>query len=249
MMDLRHVAEVANALSDEGRLKILTVLLEGGASVSELVERLGMSQPNVSGHLAVLREAGLTSAERVGRQRIYRVEPDRIEAIMSAFSLLTPAFTRLRTLDPKAVREVRRNSPIRRTRTCYDHLAGLAGVTLLDALLERRWLEVEQDHKRRPLYQLTPKGEQALANRGVDVEKAQRARRMFAYGCLDWTERRPHLGGALGAEVLRALEGTGFVRREAEPRVVTLSKPVAHWVEGRENSTGTTSDQTLSPVS
>lgn len=127
-------------------------------------------------------------------------------------------------------------------------MAGLAGVTLLDALLERNWLVVEEDHKRRPLYQLTPEGKRALNDKGVDVEKAQGARRMFAYGCLDWTERRPHLGGALGAEVLRALEGTGFVRREPEPRVVTVCKPIAHWVRGRETSSKA-ADPTLSPVS
>ena len=92
MTDLSHVAEIAGALSDEGRLRILTILFEGGATVSELVERLEMSQPNVSGHLAVLREAGLTSAERMGRQRIYTVERDRIEAIMSGFLAAVPGF-------------------------------------------------------------------------------------------------------------------------------------------------------------
>ena len=67
----------------------------------------------------------------------------------------------------------------------------------------------------------------------MKVEEAHRARRMFAYGCLDWTERRPHLGGALGAEILRTLEKEGFIRKEPEPRIVSVTKSIDSWIEGR----------------
>lgn len=231
MREVGQIAEVARALSDETRVRILALLMEGGSSVSELVERLGISQPRVSTHLAVLSEVGLVSAEAMGRQRVYRVREDRVEPVLSAFSALTPAFRRLRYADPKAAREVRRNSPIRRTRTCYDHLAGLEGVRLLDGLLERGWLEAEEDGKGRPLYSLTPEGEKALPEKGVDVEAAAKARRIFAYGCLDWTEGRPHLGGALGAAILDSLQREGFVRREEGSRVVAVKEPVGNWLD------------------
>jgi hypothetical protein len=119
--------------------------------------------------------------------------------------------------------------PIRQARTCYDHLAGVAGVQLLDALLTRGWLMLEDSP--RPRYRLTPAGESALHARGVEIEAAQRARRMFAFGCLDWTERRPHLGGALGAAILAALEGAGAIQRDRAGRTILVTQPLDTWLE------------------
>jgi hypothetical protein len=90
---------------------------------------------------------------------------------------------------------------LREARTCYDHLGGVAGVRLLDGLLERNWLEATEGGA----YLLSAGGAAALRRAGVDLEATRRTRRAFAIGCLDWTERRPHLGGALGAALLRAL--------------------------------------------
>ena len=131
----------------------------------------------------------------------------------------------------QAAREVRRNSPIRQARTCYDHLAGVAGVTLMDAMMQRGWLEVSKEAKGRTHFRLTPAGQGALAGLGVDLLPVRKTRRMYSYGCVDWTERRFHLGGALGASILTALLDTGIVQRQRENRVVTLLKPLASWLD------------------
>jgi hypothetical protein len=124
-----------------------------------------------------------------------------------------------------AAREVRRDTALRRARTCYGHLAGVAGVDLLDALLARGWLVEAADG-----YRLTPAGEYALAARGVDLAAARASGRPLARACLDWTERRPHLAGALGTALLGALESSGAVRRQHGLRQVTLVQPLADWL-------------------
>jgi hypothetical protein len=131
-----------------------------------------------------------------------------------------------------AAREVRRNSVMRQARTCYDHLAGVAGVQLLEALLGLDWLQ-PQDH-RCSGYRLTAQGIEGLAARGLDISHAYRARRTFAYGCLDWTERRPHLAGALGAALLDALGTAGVIRRVTGSRTVVVLQPLTHWLAATE---------------
>jgi hypothetical protein len=133
---------------------------------------------------------------------------------------------------PQAAREVRRNSPIRQARTCYDHLAGVAGVNLMGAILQRGWLEAVGTAGARTCYQVTPTGEQALTDRGIDLQRARQSRRMYAYGCVDWTERRFHLGGGLAAGILDSLCNAGVIRRESGTRVVTSPEPITSWLDG-----------------
>jgi hypothetical protein len=178
----------------------------------------------------VLRSAGLVTRRSSGRQRTYGVDAGRVGAVIEA--LRTPA-TVVSPQPPRSAqadREVRRDSPIRRARTCYDHLAGVAAIELLDELTRRGWLTGLSGDDRG--FALTTAGASALAGRGIDVERAATARRRFAFGCIDWTERRPHLGGALGAEVLRALERGGVVQRALATRVVSLHAPVIAWLDG-----------------
>ena len=130
---------------------------------------------------------------------------------------------------PQAAKEVRRDSGLRRARTCYDHLAGVAGVGLLDEMLGRGWFREEKAP--RTLYRLTGNGECALLNLGVDVPWAAAQRRPFAYGCLDWTERRYHLRGSLAAAILTALSSSGTVGRTAGTRTVALERPISDWLE------------------
>ena len=133
---------------------------------------------------------------------------------------------------PQAQREVRRNTALRHARTCYDHLAGVVGVALLDAMCTRGWLAMEMDEAAaRPRYRLTPAGEVALRARGVNLAQTRNTRRCFAYGCLDWTERRSHLGGALGAAVLGALQRTGVIRRQARTRTVSVQQALESWLD------------------
>jgi hypothetical protein len=131
-----------------------------------------------------------------------------------------------------AAREVRRNSVMRQARTCYDHLAGVAGVQLLEALLELHWI---QPHDRgRAGYRLTAQGTAGLTARGLDFSHLSKARRSMAFGCLDWTERRPHLAGALGAAILATLSTSGFIRRVPGSRMVMVLQPLTRWLDTTE---------------
>jgi DNA-binding transcriptional ArsR family regulator len=232
---MQALLQLTQALADETRLRLLMTLQDGQATVSDLAARLGVPQPRISSHLALLRRAGLVTVDSVGRQRTYSVDADRLRALFAALYVWLPASSSSSPTSRQAAREVRRNSMLRQGRTCYDHLAGVAGVQLLDELLRRGW--VEEQAGPRPCYRLTPKGRQALQRRNVDLPGAQKARRQFAYSCLDWTERRPHLGGALGAAILQALSRAGYIRRDRRSRAVTLLKPVTGWLTAASSAT------------
>ena len=132
----------------------------------------------------------------------------------------------------QAAREVRRNTPIRQARTCYGHLAGVAGVTLFQELVDRGWLEqTGHEQASRPSFCLTPLGVQALSRREVDLAGCQTTRRRFAYGCLDWTERRFHLGGALGTAIVDALQARGTLLRQQSTRVVVFRADLTEWLD------------------
>jgi hypothetical protein len=108
----------------------------------------------------------------------------------------------------------------------------VAGVNLIDSMLQRGWLEASGPAGKRLGYQVTPAGEEALTRRGVDLAWAGQSRRRYAYGCVDRTERRFHLGGALAAGILVALCNAGVVRRESGTRVVTPLGPITSWLDG-----------------
>ncbi|MCH8988061.1 MAG: hypothetical protein IIA92_04560 [Chloroflexi bacterium] len=137
-------------------------------------------------------------------------------------------------LSSQAKREVRRDSRLRRARTCYGHLAGVAGVALMDKMIGLGWLEEgpRPASGNRVGYALTHKGLQAMAERGVDVAAAAKSTGNFAFGCLDWTERGHHLGGALGRAVTAFLSEQGFVGRTPGTREVTLRGCPDFWLDG-----------------
>jgi DNA-binding transcriptional ArsR family regulator len=229
MYDIHLFVQRAQAFADPTRMRILLLFLEGETTVSDIVTRLGVPQPRISTHLAFLRKVGLVSVDHLGRQRRYRPDVERIHAVLEALRAFTPTTSRR---SPQARRELQGNTAIRQARTCYDHLAGVAGVQLLDEMLHRGWLEPdEQAEQPRPLYRLTLLGTQALRARGVDVKRAEKARRRLAFGCTDWTERRRHLGGALGAAILEALLTAGIVRRQRQSRTVVCKQPVMDWFD------------------
>lgn len=136
------------------------------------------------------------------------------------------------TLSPQARREVRRDTPLRRARTCYGHLAGVAGVHLLEELLRLEWLATAPapPDARRIRYAPTPAGAAALARRGVTIP-APRGRPPTAFACIDWTERRPHLGGALGRAIAAALFDAGCIAPNPGSRAVTLNRGPDGWLD------------------
>jgi DNA-binding transcriptional ArsR family regulator len=226
MATMQAAAATAGTLGDPTRLAILAALLEGEATVSDLAARLGLAQPRVSTHLARLRAVGLVSRASMGRHRTYRAETARAKPLLDALYATGPAA--VARPSARAGSERRRDTPLRRARTCYDHLAGVAGVELLEALRARGWVRAAGGSG--PGFALTARGERELARRAVDVPGARASRRRFATACLDWTERRPHLGGALGAGILDALCRRTYVRRHARGRDVQIVKPLAGWL-------------------
>jgi DNA-binding transcriptional ArsR family regulator len=210
------VVAIARALTHRVCLRLIDELEAGEATVSDLSARLGEPQPSISSHLGLLRGAGLVEAEVRGRQRAYRLRgPAPAEALSTLRSLAEEVGAR--DASPRSA-EKPADAPIRLGRACYDHLAGRAGVELLDRLVARAWLAPAGEGE----YEVTDLGSERLAEAGVDVEAARRARRRFAFACPDWTEHRPHLGGALGAAILRALASSGHVRRQPGTRVVRV---------------------------
>jgi DNA-binding transcriptional ArsR family regulator len=223
VQDAAIVSSLARVLADETRVRLLDELTAGEASVSDLASRIGIEQPRVSSHLQVLRNAGLVAAHPRGRSRVYALRGESPALALSALRTLAGSPRPLRSRTAAAA--VRKDAPIRRARTCYDHLAGVAGVQALDELLARAWLVTAPDGDH---FELTAAGAAALATHGVDVAGARRARRAFAVGCLDWTERRFHLGGSLGAALLGRLLAMGGARLEPGSRVVKM-KRAAPW--------------------
>ena len=226
---LQDAAGLAGALGEPSRLAILNALLEREATVNDLASRLDLAQPRVSTHLARLRTAGLVTRVSTGRHRAYRVDVARVKRLLEALYAVGSGASRAsRQPSPRAGRERRRDTPLRQARTCYDHLAGIEGVKLLREMQRRGWLL--QGTKKEAAYELTASGVRALARRGVDVDAARASRRRFAAPCLDWTERQPHLGGALGAGILDALFAKTYLRRRRKGREVRIVKPLTGWL-------------------
>jgi DNA-binding transcriptional ArsR family regulator/DNA-binding PadR family transcriptional regulator len=227
-------------MADENRVRLLRFLLKNPATTSELVVSLGLDQPRVSANLAKLRESGLVSVSVIGRQHIYAIKSNAVADALKSFMRLASISSYASPIEPRkskgAIYEVENDSPIRRARTCYDHLAGVAGVELLDGIMSRGWLEeqrVDRGERTRTLYKLTEKGRICFQRLGVQLEGGG-SRRLFAYGCIDWTERRYHLGGMLGKALLDQLVVKRIVERTSQrngSRTVNIRKPIAEWLE------------------
>ncbi|MDA1127699.1 MAG: hypothetical protein O2913_03240 [Chloroflexi bacterium] len=136
-------------------------------------------------------------------------------------------------LSSQAEREVRRDSRLRQARTCYGHLAGVAGVALLDKMVSLGWLEEAPAPAsgNRVGYNLSVEGRRAMVAWGLDTEAAAKTSGNFAFGCLDWTERRQHLGGPLGRAVTAYLGERGYVGRTTGTREVSLSGNPESWLD------------------
>jgi DNA-binding transcriptional ArsR family regulator len=191
MIDGPRIAAIAALIGDPARANMLTALLDGRAlTASELAEAGGIAAPTASGHLARLVDAGLMAVRRQGRHRYFRLSgPDVAEALERLMGLA-------QRTGAVPVRTGPRDAALREARICYDHLAGAKGVAMLDAFRRRGFVEGEEE------IALTPAGHAFFAALGVDVGALARSRRVLCRACLDWSERRAHLGGALGAALL-----------------------------------------------
>jgi DNA-binding MarR family transcriptional regulator len=192
---------------------MLDALLDGSACpAGELARRAGVAPSTGSGHLSRLRAGGLVSCDSNGRERRYRLASAEVAEALEALARVAP------TTEIRSLRSANHNAAMRVARTCYDHLAGQLGVQLTEALVGHGALVTGADG-----FELTATGEELLKRLGVDVEGARARRRPFTRACLDWSERRPHLAGALGAALANAVVANGWVLRRPRDRALTVT--------------------------
>lgn len=210
------LSRIGALLADPGRAAMLWSLMDGSARpAGELTMIAGLSPSAASGHLSKLAEGGLLTLEVRGRHRYYRIASAEIAAAIEALAHLAQASAPARAA-PMAARTV--PVEMRYARTCYDHMAGELAVRVFDHLVSRGWL-VEKGGD----VEATETGAAMLAQWGIDV-RAQRARkRRFACTCLDWSERRAHLAGALGAALLDNWRQHRWVEAAERPRVLRIT--------------------------
>jgi len=206
------VAAAAELFADSTRAGVVAALLDGRVlTAGELARMTGVSAQTVSAHLRRLRAAGILAVDAQGRHRYYRLVDERAGRVFEALAALAPM---------RAVQSLRQSkiaAELRFARTCYDHLAGAVAVAVTDALVRAEAI-VAADRR----YQLGAAGTEIFSSLGVSLDAVGRARRSFAHPCLDWSERRHHLAGALGAGLLVALGERGWVSRRPTSRAVTL---------------------------
>jgi len=213
------IAPVAALLADPARAAMLGAMLGGSAlAAGELSQVAGISPATASAHLARLLDGGLVTMTRQGRHRYYRLAGHEVASVLEAISQISPV------RPVRSLRQSRDAAALAQARTCYDHLAGRAGVALFDALVRGEILTgggTGQD----AAYEVTAEGVDKLADFGVEVAEVRRSRRRFAGACLDWTQRRPHLNGALGAAVTGRLLELGWIERGRSRRAVRVTEP------------------------
>ena len=206
-----HLARLAGAIAEPARARMLCCLLDGHARTATELAAVGeVAASTASAHLARLKEQRLVESVAQGKNRYFRLAGNEVAAVLEGLLVVAGA--------PRGEFQPSTPSRLRAARTCYDHMAGTAGVALHDRLHAQGWLETEGD-----AYELTAEGAVALESLGLDIESARRSRRRFACACLDWSERRPHLGGALGAAWLQLSLRRGWVRQALDGRALTLT--------------------------
>jgi DNA-binding transcriptional ArsR family regulator len=213
MKDGPSIARVAALLGDRARADILTALMAGPAlTATELAAEAGITKQTASAHLARLLDAHLIAVESQGRHRYFRLADRDVAHLIEG--LMGVAF---RT-GAVRLRSSPREPALRKARVCYDHLAGDLGVRLYDALLEGRLITSGRNG-----LALSVKGARRCSELGIDVAALEHRRRPLCRPCLDWSARRHHLAGALGAALLARFVALGWVRIVKGSRVLAFS--------------------------
>jgi DNA-binding transcriptional ArsR family regulator len=207
------IAPVAALAGDPARANMLAALLSGQAlTAGELAGEAGVSLATASAHLAKLRAGGLITGVKQGRHHYFRLADADVAALLEAIAAVAARAGLLRTRPGPA------DPALRQARVCYDHLAGETGVALFDALMARRVIAGAADDVR-----LTRKGEDFVRDFGIDIDTLKRARRPLCRACLDWSQRRRHLAGSLGAALLDQLLAKKWLKR-GEGRVLQVTR-------------------------
>ncbi|MCY0902790.1 MAG: winged helix-turn-helix domain-containing protein [Firmicutes bacterium] len=208
------IASLAALIADPSRATILLALL-GGQSLlaSELARAARITPQTASAHLRKLVDGGLLVSHRVGRHHYFRLLSPEVAHVLESLSTIAP---------PQRVRSLRQSDEakaMRCARTCYDHVAGELGVAIAERLLEQRWLLLRGD-----AYEVSATGIAALRRLGINVEDLLRGKRHFAKPCLDWSERKYHIGGALGAAIATKMFELAWIERVPASRAVKVTQ-------------------------
>ncbi|WP_433337875.1 ArsR/SmtB family transcription factor [Spirillospora sp. CA-294931] len=205
------IAPVAALLADRARGAMLMALLDGRPlAAGELAKVAGVGAPTASAHLARLLDGGLVTVVRQGRHRYYRLGSAEVAGVIEALGRISPP------VEVRSLRQSREARLLGAARSCYDHLAGRAGVELFAAMADGGLIEADGAA-------VTAKGEERLEELGI-VMSELRGRRRLVGQCLDWTERRPHLSGAVGAALLARMLALGWLERGRARRALVVTE-------------------------
>jgi DNA-binding transcriptional ArsR family regulator len=215
------LANIAALLADPSRATMLAALMDGRAlTATELAATAQVSAPTASSHLARLTTSGLLTMIKQGRHRYFRIANEAVAHVAETLMAIAAGHPSL------APRTGPSDQALRRARVCYDHLAGELGVQLLNGLLAAGYLS-----ERDGALTLPPAGERWCIEFGIDLATLRHSRRPLCRGCLDWSERRTHLSGALGAAILERMLTRGWVRRQSQGRALVVSPAGVRFVQ------------------
>ncbi len=207
------ISKVGKLLGDPSRVEMLSSLIDGRSlTARELAHGAGVSASTASFHLSKLVDAGLLVVVHQGRHHFYRMASSEVRAAIQALLLIAPS--------TKAKPAARRKTQVCFARTCYGHLAGVLGLAVAEALQTKGLIEPGD----REDFLLTAKGERFFTKLEIDLEALRAGRRLFARQCLDWSERKPHLGGALGQAFTDSLIKRKWLRKKADSREIHVTR-------------------------
>jgi DNA-binding transcriptional ArsR family regulator len=210
-LDEIAISRIAGAIGEPARARMLFCLMDGHARTStELAIVADVATSTASSHLNRLKAERLVKVITQGKHRFYSLEGPKVARVLEGLSVLVD--------QPRGKFVPNTPTRLRAARVCYDHMAGHLGVLLHDRFMELGWLTVDKDS-----YDLTATGVAALGTLGIDVNETRRLRRRFAYACLDWSERRPHIGGALGATLLKLAIKRRWVTQDLDSRAIRIT--------------------------
>jgi len=209
-----HIAQIAALVGDPARANILSALMDGRAlTASELAFFSGVTPQTASSHLAKLAEVGLLAREKQGRHRYYRLASPLVGRMLEGIMAVAEA-------GPARYRpHWKGGETLRTARTCYDHLAGRLAVAITDNLVEREHVVLAEDGG-----EVTAAGLAFLTEFGIDLGGVTKRRRAFCKPCLDWSERRPHLAGTIGAGLAARTFELGWIERIKDSRAVAITE-------------------------
>ena len=211
------ISRIATAIGEPARARILYCLMDGRARTSTELSVVAEVSPSTgSVHLNRLKMAHLVKVRIQGKHRFYSLEGPDVANALESLSVLAGAGRCREKFVPNTP------SGLRAARTCYDHMAGTTGVSLHDRFKALRWLSAVPNGSDNA-YDLSLEGTRAFEGLGIDIEATGRLRRRFACACLDWSERRPHVGGALGAALLRIALKRRWVVQDLDGRALDVT--------------------------